>query len=193
MRLTEPRIAPLTDTELTPEVKALLEPITIAGPTANIFRTLARDPGALRGFLAWGNHILTRRNGLPARERELAILRVGYLCRAGYEWAQHVRIGIAAGLTEEEVERIKGGPDAPGWSEADAALLRAVDELHADRFVTDPTWAALSRHFDERQRMVIVFAVGQYTQVSMILNTFGVQLDEGLTLDPDLDGRRPNG
>ena len=65
-------------------------------------------------------------------------------------------------------------------------MIRASDELHADQFITDETWAALAEHFDEKQRMDVVFTVGQYTQVSMMLNSFGVQLDEGLTLDPDL-------
>lgn len=189
MRLTEPRFAPLTDAELTEEMRELLAPITLAGPAANIFRTLAREPAALRGFLAWGNTVLSRRSGLPPRERELAILRTGFLCHAGYEWAQHVRIGLDAGVTEAEIARVKAGPDAPGWSPADAALLRAVDELHRAQFVDDAAWAALGEHFDDRQRMAIVFAVGQYTQVSMILNTFGIQLDPDLTLDPDLDGR----
>ena len=62
-----------------------------------------------------------------------------------------------------------------GWSAADAALIRATDELHADQFVTDATWAELSRHFSEKQRMDVVFTAGQYTQVSMFLNSFGVQ------------------
>lgn len=37
--------------------------------------------------------------------------------------------------------------------------------------------------------MDLVFTVGQYTQVSMILNSFGVQVEEGENLDPDLDLR----
>ena len=189
MRLSEPRVAPLRDDELDDETRALLAPITVAGGAANIFRTLAREPAALRGFLAWGGYVLSRRNGLPERERELAILRVGYLSKSGYEWAQHVRIGLAAGLTEAEVRRVKLGPDASGWNEADRALLRAVDELHADRAIRDATWEELGRSFDDRQRMVIVFVIAQYSQVSMILNALGVQLDPGLSLDPDLDGR----
>ena len=32
----------------------------------------------------------------------------------------------------------------------------------------------------------VVFTGAQYTLVSMILNSFGVQLDPGLPLDPDL-------
>jgi 4-carboxymuconolactone decarboxylase len=186
LRTSKARIAPLADGELDPEQKQLLEPMTQRGRVLNIFRTFVRAPGALKGFLPWGNYILSKRNALPAREREIVVLRTGYLCRSGYEWTQHVAMGRQAGLTEDEITGIKAGADAAGWSPADAALIRAADELHASQFVSDATWAALGGHFDDKQRMDVVFTVGQYTQVSMILNTFGVQLDEGQTLDPDL-------
>ncbi|WP_333585463.1 carboxymuconolactone decarboxylase family protein [Phenylobacterium sp.] len=186
MRLTKPRIAPLADGELDADQKELLAPMAQRGRVINIFRTLAREPKAMKGFMGWGNYILSRRNGLPAREREIVILRIGFLCRSGYEWTQHVPIGKQAGLTDEEVARIKVGADAPGWSAADGALIRATDELHHDQFITEPTWQALSEHFSDKQKMDLVFTAGQYTQVSMMLNSFGVQLDEGQTLDPDL-------
>jgi alkylhydroperoxidase family enzyme len=155
----------------------------------NIFRTLAHAPEALTAFLAWGSYILSKRNSLPAREREIVILRTGFLCRSGYEWTQHVPIAERAGLTAEEIARIKHGADAPGWSGADVALLQACDDLHARQHVSDKTWRALTAHFTQRQCMDLVFTAGQYTQVSMMLNTFGVQLDAGQTLDPDLDAR----
>ena len=157
------------------------------GPVLNIFRTLARAPKALRRFNDWGGYVLSRRNDLPAREREIVILRTGYLCRSGYEFTQHTRIGLQCGLTEDEIERIKRGADA-GWSAPDAALIRATDELHKDQFISETTWAELGRHFSDKQRMDVVFTCAQYTQVSMILNTFGVQLDEGQALDPELKG-----
>jgi alkylhydroperoxidase family enzyme len=187
MRLTAPRIAPLADSEMDADQTALLKPIADSGPVLNIFRTMVRAPKALTAFLAWGNYILSRRNALPAREREIVILRTGFLCKSGYEWTQHVRIGLGVGLTSDECERIKQGADA-GWGAADAALIRASDELHNDQFITDATWAALKAHFDEKQCMDLVFTTGQYTQVSMLLNSFGVQLDKGQTLDPDLKG-----
>ncbi|MGZ5989342.1 MAG: carboxymuconolactone decarboxylase family protein [Rhizomicrobium sp.] len=185
MRLTKPRIAPLADTDLTPEQKEALEPMRPR--VLNIFRTLAHAPKALMRFNQWGGYVLSRRNNLPAREREIVILRTGFLCKSGYEWTQHVAIGKREGLTDDEIARIKKGAGA-GWTAADAALIRASDELHADQFITDATWTELGRHFDQKQCMDVVFTVGQYTQVSMFLNTFGVQLDAGLTLDPDLKG-----
>jgi len=188
MRLAKPRIEPLADKDMDADQRELLAPMAERGRVLNIFRTLVREPKAMKGFMGWGNYILSRRNGLPAREREIVILRVGFLCRSGYEWTQHVPIGKQAGLTDEEVARIKAGPDAPGWSAADAALIRAADELHHDQFITDATWKALDAHFSDKQKMDVVFSAGQYTQVSMMLNSFGVQLDEGQTLDPDLKG-----
>jgi alkylhydroperoxidase family enzyme len=185
MRLSAPRVAPLEDAEMTEEQRAALAPMAANGPPINIFRTLARAPKALTRFNEWGSYVLSRRNSLAPRQREIVILRVGFLCKSGYEFTQHTRIGLRDGLTMDEIGRIKAGADA-GWDAADAALIRTADELVKDHFVSDATWAALSQHFDEKQRMDAVFTAGQYTQVSMFLNTFGVQLEPGAKLDPDL-------
>ena len=186
MRLAAPRIAPLQDSELTEDQRAALAPMSTGGrPPLNIFRTLARAPKALARFNEWGGYVLSRRNSLPAREREIVILRVGYLCKSGYEFTQHTRIGLNEGLTEAEIANIKRGADA-AWSPADAALIRTADDLVGDHFVGDATWAQLRAHFDEKQCMDVVFTAGQYTQVSMFLNSFGVQVEPGQTVDPDL-------
>lgn len=189
MRVSEPRIAPLSDEEADDAQRAVLAPFVARGAAYNIFRTMARKPRALDRFLQWGNYILSRENSLSARTRELAILRVGYNCTAGYEWAQHVVIGRRSGLSDEEIGRIKAGAEADGWSDEDRAVLAACDDLTSNFFITDAHWAALTRCFNEEQCMDLVYTVGQYTQVSMLLNSFGVQPDDGLVLDPDLDRR----
>ena len=188
MHLSQPRIAPLSEADLTPDQKAALAPVSANGPPLNIFRTLAHAPAALTSFLAWGSYILSKKNALPAREREIVILRIGFLCRSGYEWTQHVALSLRTGMPQAEIDAVKAGADAPIWSPADAALIRACDDLHARQFVSDTTWAELKAHFSERQCMDVVFTAGQYTQVSMLLNSFGVQLDPGQSLDPDLRG-----
>ena len=130
----------------------------------------------MKRWLVFANHVLGG-STLPVRERELAILRTGYVAGSGYEWAQHVNIARHCGITDAEIEAIVTGPDAPGWSAEDSTLLRATDQLLNDRFIDDATWAALSTRWDEQQRMDLVFAVGQYNLVSMALNTFGVQIE----------------
>ena len=180
MRLDTPRVPPLDPADFDPEVRTIFEaPGSGDAPPLNIFRTLANHPKLLRRWLVFGNHVLFK-STLPPRERELVILRIGWLCRAGYEWGQHVVIGREAGLSDEEIQRITEGPEAAGWSELDTLLLQATDELHRDAFVSDPTWKALQSHLSTQQLMDLVFAVGQYNLVSMALNSFGVQLDEGI-------------
>jgi alkylhydroperoxidase family enzyme len=180
MRLSQPRIQPLPEAEWDDDVRATLGGLLRAGGRVlNIFSTLAHHPKLLKRWLVFGNHVLGK-NSLSPRERELAILRIGWLCRAEYEWGQHVAISRQIDMSEEEIRRVTEGPDAPGWDPFDATLLRAVDELHDDAMITDATWKALSERYDTHQLMDLVFTVGQYNLVSMALNTLGVQLDEGI-------------
>lgn len=179
MRLSEPRIEPLDADQWSDEAARAMAPIVAAGPPLNIFKTLSHHPGLMRRWMVFANHVLAK-STLPARERELVILRIGYLCQAGYEWGQHVVIARTAGVTDDEIRRIQTGPDDPAWSELDRALLAATDELHADSFVGDDTWAVLTAHLSTEQVMDVVFAVGQYNLVSMALNSFGVQPERGL-------------
>src|SRR5713101_4723283 len=180
MRLSKPRIAPLTEAEWTEEQRKMLEPFQQEGKTYNVIGTLARHWEATKKFLVWAYHVVGDTSTLPPRERELLILRTGWLCKSEYEWGQHVLMGKKAGLTDAEIARIKEGPAAAGWAPFDATLLRAADELHADACISDATWAALSARYSTTQLMDAVFAVGQYTLVSMALNSLGVQLDKGV-------------
>ena len=179
MRLSTPRITPLDEKDWTDEAREQLGKTGDAGRPFNIFRTLARYPKLLKRWLVFANHILFK-STLPARDREILILRIGWLCQAEYEFAQHVVIGRRAGLTDADIQRIVDGPEAAGWDPFEAALCRAADELRRDAFVSDPTWQALGARYGEEQLMDAVFTVGQYNLVSMVLNSLGVQLDPGL-------------
>jgi alkylhydroperoxidase family enzyme len=180
MRLSEPRVAPLDEGEWNDEVRDVLGGLMRAGGRVlNIFATLAHHPKLMKRWLVFGNHVLGK-STLSPRERELAILRIGWLCRAEYEWGQHVVISRGLGISDEDIERVAAGPDDPGWDPFEATVLRAVDELHDDAIIGDATWKALSERYDTQQLMDLVFTVGQYNLVSMALNTLGVQLDEGI-------------
>ena len=178
MRLTEPRVPPLDPQSAEGPAKEQLERAAARGPLLNITRTLAHYPELSRAWGQFARHVLAG-STLPPRERELIILRMGWNCRSGYEFGQHRRIGQEAGLTLEEVKRVKQGPAAEGWSDHERALLTAADELHADAFLTDATWNALGERYNTQQLMDVVFAAGQYNLVSMALNTLGVQLEPG--------------
>ncbi len=177
--MTTPRIPPLDVSSLDDEAQKVLQPMLEAGRPWNIFLTLARHPDLARRWLVFSNHVLFK-STIPAREREIAILRTGWLCQSEYEWAQHELIGDDAGLTKEEIERIKTGASA-GWGTLDALIINAADELFEEKKISNMTWNALKSFWDDQQMMDLVFAIGQYTLVSMALRTFEVPLDDFLT------------
>ena len=179
MRLSAPRIPALSPEQWSAEATEILAPLVTHGTDINIFRTLANYPDLMRRWLVFTNHVLFK-SALSARVREFLILRIGFLCGSDYQWGQHVVLSRAAGLTSEDYRAIKTGPSASNIDVIDCLVLQAADELNADNFVTDATWQALSAHFNRHQLMDIVFTVGQYKLVAMMLNTFGVQLDRGL-------------
>lgn len=178
MLLNKPRIEPLPQSEWDAETSELMESLRREGSVFNIFATLGRHPQLLKRWLVFGGHVLSK-STLPAREREIAILRMGWLCRAEYEWGHHVAIGKQAGLNDDDFRRIAEGPDAPGLDPFEATLLRGVDELHTNTFISDSTWQALAARYNTEQLLDYIFAVGQYKLVSMVLNSVGIQLEEG--------------
>ena len=179
MRLSQPRVSPLPEGEWGEDAQEILRRLETDQRVLNIYRTLANHPKLLKRWSVFGTHVLFK-NTLQPRDRELLILRTGWLRRSEYEWGQHVLIAKGSGVSDDEIERVKAGPDAGGWDAADSALLRAADELIADAFITDETWQALAERLDTEQLIDVIFTVGQYNLVSMALNTLGVQLDEGV-------------
>lgn len=159
--------------------RELLPSFDEAGTLYNVYTTMANHPDLMRDWIVFASHVL-RRSTLPEKDRETLILRIGWLCQSEYEWAQHVRVGKGVGLTDIDIARIIDGPDAKGLSKTHRLLIQATDELHKDAFISDATWNALNEIYTTEQMMDIVFAVGEYNLVSMALNSFGVQLDEGL-------------
>ena len=179
MTLSAPRIPPLDDKDWSDETRESLGKTAESGRVYNVFRTLARHPKLLKRWLPFANHVLFK-SALPARHREILILRIGWLCQSEYEFAQHVVIGRRAGLSDADIQRIVDGPDAAGWDPFEASLVRAADELRRSAFVSEETWRALAARYGEEALMDTVFTVGQYNLVSMALNTLGVQLDPGI-------------
>ena len=172
----QPRIPLLPREEWDDETRALLGD----GTPLNIFSTLAHHPKLMKRWMVFGSHILAK-NTLSARDRELLILRTGWNCRAPYEWGQHVVIARQSGIDDDTITRVSADIDAGSWPANEAALLRAADQLHEKQALDDTLYATLAEHYDTQQLLDIVFTVGQYTLVSMALNAFRVERDDGVT------------
>lgn len=142
----------------------------------NIFLTLGRHRSLFRGWLLFAGRLMPG-GTFPRRESELVILRVAHLNDSVYERTQHRRLGRRAGLSEAEMDRVEEGPQAEGWSARERAMLLATDELHADRDLSDETWALLGEHFDERGLIELVFLAGHYELLATALHTLRVEPD----------------
>lgn len=173
----DPRVTPVDDPE--PEVAELLAKTMgdDRGVPLAIFRTMARHPRLMKRFNVLGGFFLTR-GELPAREREIAVLRTAWRSGCVYEWAQHVLIGGRSGLTDEEIARIAG--ESNGWSPRDRALIQATDEVLDSVDVSDETWAALGTDWTDEQRVELVMLVGFYRMTAGFLNATGVVKDADL-------------
>lgn len=143
-----------------------------------IMGTMLRHPQLFERQTEIGLQLLGR-GALKPRERELAVLRIGWLCRAPYEWGEHVHVAKNIGISSEEIERITQGSSAPEWNELERAILQAVEELHGNAMISDATWNILQQYFNEQQLIELPILVGQYQTVAYYQNSLRLQLHEG--------------
>lgn len=141
-----------------------------------IFLTLGRHRRLFWGWLHFAGRLMPG-GRLPRRDTELVILRVAVLAGSDYEFGQHARLARRAGLSAADVERVRRGPDGPGWSDRQALLLRVTDELHHTRDLSDDTWATLRAELDERLCIELLMLVGHYEMLATTLTALRVQPD----------------
>ena len=143
-----------------------------------VVRTMVRHPELFARQVDVGLYLLSQ-GALARRDRELAILRIGWLCQAPYDWGEHVLVAKKIGITSEDIERITIGSQAPDWSEHEQAILRATEELHKDAMISDAVWATLSKTLDEKQLIELPIVVGQYQTVAYYQNSLRLRLHGG--------------
>jgi alkylhydroperoxidase family enzyme len=181
--MTEPRLPPLQPEEWTDQQRSLVEPLQDGDTLLNIYGTLVRHPDLFRRWLGFGTQVLLR-SSLAPRDRELIILRTGWVCGSDYEFGQHRVIGRLVGLSDDEIDRVPRGEDA-AWTDRERLLFAAVDQLVEGRDVDDTTWEALDRDLTTEQVLDLVFTVGQYVLVSTALRTLRVQREPGVDGFPE--------
>ena len=174
MTLTAPRIEPLSPDD------PVAQQMTIGsdrngGRPLNIFLTLAKHPEMYEAFGRLGSYLLFK-GVLPAREREIVILRVGWRSQSEYEFGQHTVIGEGAGLSAEEISRLTQ-QSVEGWTDDDAALVQLADDLCVNDVVADGTWDILRRRWSEEELLELLTLAGFYRLVSGVLNSAGVALE----------------
>lgn len=181
MPRTPPRILPLPREEWTDAARDQFaywgEPNAWEeGSKSDLVMVLANHPALSQAYNTFGRHVLVD-STLPIRPRELVVLRTSWLLKAEYEWHYHVGYALNFGMTLEEIGAIVTGADAPVWNDEDRAVLQAVDQLYGNSRIDDATWAALSKHFDKKQLMDLVFTIGNYVMLSWAVEAFGIPVE----------------
>jgi alkylhydroperoxidase family enzyme len=180
------RLSALADGEMDARQREIVSMFISNGKTENVFRTLAHYPELLKRWSSLIGHVLVK-NSLPLRDREILILRIGYLARAEYEWAQHIEIARKAGFTDADFTAIMKGV---GLSASEDLLLHTADELWHRAKIADETWKKLSGKYSMRQMLDIVVTVGQYNLVSMVLNSLDIELEDDIGEYPPLPAQQ---
>ena len=178
-----PRITPVDPAAATPDQKHFLDSLDPNLARLNILRTFAQNPRLASVWQPFAGYVL-RGSTLPARDREILILRIGWLNQSRYEFTQHVRVAKSAGLTDAEIARVQRGPGAAGWSSFERALIEAADQLHGNASIEERVWKELRARYNDQQMMDVVVTLGQYNLVSWYLNAIGVPLEAGVTPHP---------
>ncbi|HVQ12131.1 MAG TPA: carboxymuconolactone decarboxylase family protein [Vicinamibacterales bacterium] len=168
-----PRVAPVPVNQQNAEQQALAVKFS---SIPNAVATYLNHPLLAEHILPFEHYVSTD-SGLPPRHRSLLILRTAWLTRSEYLWAHRTAGARQAGVSSDELTRIAQGPDARGWEEVDATVLRAADELHVDSFVSDATWRALSARYNTDQLVDLVDTVGTMTMHAGAVNSLGVEIE----------------
>jgi len=178
-----PRIEPLAPEEMDEESKELVRAIRASAGAADVnqlpeyMRTVMKHPEVFRRNMEMGNTMYNGR--IPMRERELAILRIGWLNRAPFEFGQHVIIAKRIGISADEIERARQGSAAGGWSEHEEAIFKGVEELISNQTISQETWDVLAKSWDEAQLIEFPMMVGQYVATAYVQNSLRVRMEDG--------------
>lgn len=187
---TRPRIRPGSRAEIGGVNAVTTRAIGAAtgGRPPNLFTTVAKHRRLYRAWLRFAAALMPG-GDLPRAESELVILRVAHNHECTYEWRHHEHLAQRAGLSAADVDRVRTGPNAPGWSPRQSALLMAADELHENRVLGEATWQRLRQHLSETEQIELLMLIGHYAMLAMLLNSLQVEPDPPPSAPSGLVGR----
>jgi 4-carboxymuconolactone decarboxylase len=178
-----PRMSPVRQEEMTDEMRAFLQKWT-----GGIFRradsnpvllTFAHHPRLADLFSQLNIHLLST-STLPVKQRQIAIMRLAWICKATYMWSSHLSTSVRAGLEPEMFRPIQVGADDPYFTEFERVVIRATEELVNDRKIGDENWQALMKEWSNQQMLDFLFTVGAYVTIAGVMRSTGVQRNPDL-------------
>lgn len=171
------RIALMNEESASPEFQEYFRSVRERGlEVLNLYKMMAHSPEIGLQFLRLGSAILFK-GVIPAKLRELAIVRVGILNKAIYEYTQHVRIALRVGVRQEQIDALDNWEDSDEFDEIERAVLRFTDEETLNVRVSDETFTQVKTYFDDQEIVELTTIIGYYCMVCRILEVLQVELE----------------
>jgi 4-carboxymuconolactone decarboxylase len=178
-----PIMPPVRQDQVTEEMRAFLDKWTggiFRGADSNpVLLTFAHHPKLADLFSQFNIHLLSS-STLPVKQRQIAIMRVAWVCKATYMWSSHLNTSIRCGLQPDMFRPIQVGADDPYFTEFERVVIRATEELIDNRRVGAENWAALMKEWNNQQMLDFLFTVGAYVTVAGVMRSTGVQRNPDL-------------
>jgi alkylhydroperoxidase family enzyme len=184
MQIVEPatpaiRVPPALHPSPSARVVAKIAGLVTGTEAPRVFTTVARHRRLCRWWLPFAGTLLVR-GRLPKADAELVVLRTAWNCGCWYEWVQHATLAARAGLDRPAIDALAADDLASHpWTARQRLLLDVVDELHAERVITDRTWDRLQAEMGDEDALELCFLVGHYEMLAMVLNSLGVEAEPG--------------
>lgn len=177
------RLPQVRPEDVTPEMREFLSKWT-GGVFANadtnpVLLTFAHHPQLADLFSQFNIHLLST-NTLPVKQRQIAIMRTAWICKATYMWSSHLRTSLRCGLQPDMFKPIQVGADDPHFTEFERVVIRATEEIVQDKKLSDASWRALSAEWNAQQMLDFLFTVGAYVTVAGVMRSAGVERKQEL-------------
>jgi alkylhydroperoxidase family enzyme len=144
-----------------------------------VLKTFAHAPKTAELFSALNVHLLVT-NSVPVRQRQIAIMRTAWLCKARYMWSSHLRTSMSFGLEPELFRPLQVGASDPYFTEFERTIIRATEDLVTDRLINQANWQALAAEWSDEQLLDFMFTVGAYVLTAGVMRSTGVEREPEL-------------
>ena len=172
------RVKLLEKAEVDPMVGQMYQKIEDnGGEVINLFKALAHSPKIYRDWNRLGITLLLK-GDLSHKLRELAILRVGDLAKANYEWTKHVPIAMQAGASQEQIDALPNWAGASCFNEQERAVLQYTDEVALNIRASDETFKKIAAFLSQKEIVELTTTIGYYGMVSRTLEALQIELED---------------
>lgn len=147
-----------------------------SGRVGNLFRTLGHSPRLLHQFMRLGSDLRSKTK-LDPKLREMAILTVGRLTGASYEYVHHVAIAKQVGVTQEQIDSIATFERNPAFTEQEVAVMRYAEAITLNVRVTDHLFDAVHAFISDEEMVELTLNIAYYNMVVRFLEAMQVDLE----------------